>query len=229
MIVSSKDNRLRSLLLALEKKLFHGFEAAERLHVMNGCSRDRPIGEQLRYRLTRHNYEMARTEARLIDLDEPRTVTMVGCGVFPSTLIFLAENTAIPSLVGIDQDIEVVEHARSLIARTGHRISFECCPGDQFDFSRSDLIYIANGTNGKSRVLAHAAAVCPGGAQIVVRIPFGPGRLFYEALDPDLPPALTRSRLGKPDYVFLNRTVVFSRGTAQEARACREKRPSIAS
>jgi hypothetical protein len=195
----------RAALLALEKRLFERYERAERLDAIHRRPPGLPIGSSLRFWLTRHTYEMARKETRLIDLERRAAVAMVGCGIFPATLIFLAENCTIPRIVGIDRDPEVIGLAEELISHTGHRISLVCGPGSHFDFGGFDLIYIANGTNEKSAVLARAAATCPDEAEFVVRIPFGPGRLFYQDLDGELPPGLSLRRRGSPDLIFLNR------------------------
>src|SRR6476660_4461946 len=117
----------RSLCLLLEKRIFQSAEAAERLYLMSSeSSGGMTVGKHLRFRLTRHNYEMVRKEVRLLDLDQYQTAVMVGCGIFPATLIFLAENSTIPNLLGIDQDQSVVDLAGTLISHTGHRISFAC-------------------------------------------------------------------------------------------------------
>jgi SAM-dependent methyltransferase len=122
----------------------------------------------------------------LVDVAACRRFLMVGCGPLPDSLLYLHEETAVESLVGIDRDPQALRRARELSAAFGlERIEIRDADARDFDYAGFDLICCSAFLTPRREVLARVAATARPDCAILLRDPVLTGKLFFESVLPD--------------------------------------------
>jgi hypothetical protein len=65
-------------------------------------------------------------------------------------------------------------------------VKIELCDGRAYDFSRAQVIFVANMVSPKAAVLSRIADTAAEGVQVVVREPYSLGRLLTESVEDSL-------------------------------------------
>jgi hypothetical protein len=122
-----------------------------------------------------------------VDFSHARRFIAVGCGPLPVTIFHVYDRTTVPEIVGLDVRTEAVDTVRAAIARLGlSRLRAELCHGQEFDYSRADIVFVAGMVAGKAATLSRILATAPADAQIILREPYSLGRLWTESAEADL-------------------------------------------
>jgi len=113
---------------------------------------------------------------------------MIGCGQLPVTAIHVIERAGCGDVVCMD----VVERAIDAAGRLKDIFGWPAlhpvhCDGRHFDFAGADVVYIANMVSPKAAVIEQVARTAPPGCQVVVREPYGLGRLWADLGEASLP------------------------------------------
>lgn len=130
------------------------------------------------------NYKMVSKEIQMIEKKNPQKLVMIGCGSLPETILFIADNTDIPDIIGIDCNQEAIAIAGDIIKALGHedRIRLVCSYGEEYDFSDADIIHIANATRDKNAVFQQISKTAKKGTDIIVRNPTYLAKMMYTSL-----------------------------------------------
>lgn len=145
----------------------------------------------------------------LVDCMSCRRFVMVGCGPFPAAALFVCDHSA-SDVVALDCDAEAIamaERVAAAFAPGRMRVSNE--DGAQFDYGAADLVYVANHVFPKARVLRRIVETAGERTQVVLRDPFGYGRLFAESGVATLDSRLIVTATGAGNRRFLSRHVVL--------------------
>lgn len=135
---------------------------------------------------------------------------MVGCGQLPVTAIHVMERAGCEHIVCMD----VVEGAIASVERLKRAFGWNAlhpivCDGAAYDFAKADAVYIANMVSPKAAVVEQVARTAPPGCQIVIREPYGLGRLWAEQAEANLPDCFAVSGYG-PGSRYLSRDMFVS-------------------
>lgn len=142
--------------------------------------------EKFKYRKTANEfgsqaYSRVNDIFKNIDFSKCKKFTMVGCGTLPVTMFQVFEHTKVPEIVSIDVREEAVSTVKRIVEKYQmNRINPLLASGDAFDYSDSDVVYIANMVSPKKRVLERVIETARPTVQIVVRDPYSIGRLWTE-------------------------------------------------
>src|SRR5262249_25779573 len=148
---------------------------------------DAAAGDRVRSEFGRQTYDRVAEVLRLADFDSCLRFVMVGCGPFPAAALLVRDATAVPQIIALDVDESAAATARRVVEAMGeHRIHVSCADGALYDFAGAQIVYLANQVCGKDRVLARIDETAAS-AVVVVREPYGIGRLFAEEVAPKLP------------------------------------------
>jgi hypothetical protein len=111
-------------------------------------------------------------------------VSMLGCGPFPETLIDMYKsNCHINMAIGIEKRASVAMLANKVISEIfpkTEKIRVLSADAELFDYSRVDIIFLANGLIGKNDILRRIYKTAPAKANILVRNPILMGNILYE-------------------------------------------------
>jgi hypothetical protein len=168
--------------------------------------------EQVRSDFGRHTYDRVPEVLRLADFDACRRFVMVGCGAFPAAALLVRDATDVPEIVALDLDARAAAIARGVVEAMGdRRVKVDCRDGASYDYVGAGVVYLANQVSRKDRVLERVHETAPADASVIVRDPFGVGRLVAESVAHRLPPPFRVASLGVPNADFYSRHVVLSR------------------
>lgn len=118
---------------------------------------------------------------KYVDFSSCKNFTMVGCGALPVTMFQVFENTEVPEIISMDIREEAIQTVRHIVEKYQmSRIKPLLESGDIYDYSNSDVIYVANMVSPKKEVLDRIIKTAKPTAQIVVRDPYSIGRLWTE-------------------------------------------------
>jgi hypothetical protein len=156
----------------------------------------------------RHNYDRVRDMFVVVDFNAARCFTMVGCGPVPMTLYHVHDKTSVADLVALDTDSEAIDTVASTARHFDlSRITAHASAGEAFDYSGTEVIYVANLVRPKQLVLRRIADTAPRGAVIVLRDPYSLGRLLTERGTDDLDARLTITGRSDPEFGHFSRHV----------------------
>ncbi|MEZ5734582.1 MAG: hypothetical protein R3E09_02060 [Novosphingobium sp.] len=146
---------------------------------------------------------------RLI-LEPDMRFVMIGCGQLPVTAIHVIERAGCANVICMDVVERAIDASERLKAIFGwpslHPVH---CDGKDFDFGNADVVYIANMVRPKGAVIEQVARTAPPGCQIVVREPYGLGRLWADLGEASLPESLFVSSYGNGSR-YLSRDAFLS-------------------
>jgi SAM-dependent methyltransferase len=147
-----------------------------------------------------------------IDFRPARRFVMVGCGRFPATALQAAERFPGLAIVALDTDDEALGSARTLAAALGlANLDFRHEDGARHDFGAADIAFVANMVSPKRDTVARALATGGPGLQLVVREPYGLGRLWADRAEDSLGEGAQVAARG-PGSPYLSRNVFLTRG-----------------
>jgi hypothetical protein len=147
-----------------------------------------------------------------IDFRQARRFVMVGCGRFPATALQAAERFPELAIIALDTDAESLGSARGLAAALGlANLDFRHEDGARHDFADADIAFVANMVSPKRHTVARALATGGPRLQLVVREPYGLGRLWADRAEDSLGDG-TRVAARGPGSPFLSRNVFLTRG-----------------
>ncbi len=97
-------------------------------------------------------------EIRMADITDEDTVLYIGCGIFPTAPILLAQYTN-AKIVTIDINQTVLKHAKKNIVKhgLGDKITIEYGDGASYNLSQVSVIYIAANVWPIDKILYHIA------------------------------------------------------------------------
>lgn len=161
----------------------------------------------------RQAYERVAEALVLVDFSRCRRFVNIGCGPFPAAALLIHEQTSVPDIVAIDNDADAVSQATMVTGRlASSRLEIVRDDGRTYDFSQSDVIYIANHVFPKLQVLARIAETASCDTKVLVRDPCGLGVLLAERARGALPLRLGLVAEGAADANFHSRHLLCSLG-----------------
>ncbi len=113
---------------------------------------------------------------------EKKNVVVIGAGAIPATLIFAQKSGLIKSGIGLDIDKIAVSLAKELTQHLNvNELSYLNINGLDYDFTNSDVVFIANLVRGKSKLLNRLSSQLKFGDHIILREPWGKGVYLAES------------------------------------------------
>jgi len=97
-----------------------------------------------------------------------------------------------------------------------HRIHFHRIDGADYSYVGADVIYIANHVCSKARSIERVRDSAPQDAVVIVREPYGVGRLVAETVVSQLPSPYRVAAIGANHGTFYSRHVRLARRGANE-------------
>ena len=145
-----------------------------------------------------------------INLKNAKVFTMVGCGQLPVTAIQAHERSQEIKVMALDISPSAIESVNQLKTHCGlSRIEAVCCNGAEYDYSRTDIIYVANMVSPKLLVWNQIQATADRQAQVIIREPYSLGRLWADSLENALGNHANITYRG-PGSRYLSRDVFYS-------------------
>jgi cyclopropane fatty-acyl-phospholipid synthase-like methyltransferase len=97
-------------------------------------------------------------------------ILLIGCGIFPSESIVIAEETGL-KVVGIDNSPTAVKHAKDYIEKIdlSHLISIHYADGNSFSVEPYNIIFIAINVFPINKVLVHLSQHLKKGSRILCK------------------------------------------------------------
>jgi hypothetical protein len=183
---------------------------AARLIARGSCA-EAAARERVASSFGRRTYDRVAEVLRLADFAACRRFVMVGCGPFPAAALLVRDATAVPEIVAVDSDESAAATARRVVEAMGERrIQVVCADGAAYDYGGAQIVYLANQVCGKNRVLGRVEETAPN-AVVVLREPYGIGRLFAEEIGGNLPEPFRAAARGENCAAFFSRHVLLSR------------------
>ena len=187
---------------------------AARLIARGSCA-EAAAGDRVASAFGRRTYDRVAEVLRLADFPACRRFVMVGCGPFPAAALLVRDATAVPEIVAVDSDESAASTARRVVEAMGeHRIRVVCADGAAYDYAGAQIVYVANQVCGKNRVLGRVEETAPN-AVVVLREPYGIGRLFAEDIGGNLPEPFRVAARGENCAAFFSRHVLLTRDGAE--------------
>jgi hypothetical protein len=162
----------------------------------------------------RQTYRRVAEALTLADFNRCRRFVMVGCGPFPAAALFIHDHTPTPEIVAIDKDRDAIAMASRVVAAFTHdRIRISPDDGVGVDYGNADIVYVANHVTPKAQVVQRVLDTVAADAQVIVREPWGYGRLFAEPGVAHLDPRAIVCAVGEAHRHFLSRHVRLAHRT----------------
>ena len=119
-----------------------------------------------------------------IDFRDCARVVMLGCGSRPFTIFHIHDKTEVADIVGLDIVPDAIEATNALAEKLGYtRIRAELCDGRDYDYSGTQIVYVASMISQKAAVLSRVADTAPENIQIVVCEPCSLGRFWIDSVE----------------------------------------------
>lgn len=145
------------------------------------------------------------------DLSKCRTFVLVGAGALPVTALHVHDRTNVERIECIDTRHEAIDSIGKL---SSWLRSDRFCPcqedGVAYDYSRADVVYIANMVTPKSRVIERVLETASPHTVIALRNPYSLGRLWAEDGETGLDTRLRVKKRG-PGSRYLSRDLYLER------------------
>lgn len=146
-----------------------------------------------------------------VDFSGARRFTMVGSGRLPVTALQAAERWSSLSVTALDLDAGAAETGGRLAAAMGlDNIVFRQADGRAHSYADADIVFVANMVSPKSATLSRVLDTCAPAARLVLREPYGLGRLWTERAEDNLDPRVRVASRGKGSR-YLSRNVYLER------------------
>jgi len=163
----------------------------------------------------RQTFDRLAETVSLLDVEACPRVVVVGCGAFPAAALFFHERLPNTKIRALDADRAAVELATQVAERHGsERLSVLWEDGMTHGYGDASAVYVVNQVTPKAKVLARIAATAPVDARVVVRDPFGMGRLCADSVDCSMPEPWRVVATDAVDPNFFSRHLVVARDAA---------------
>jgi hypothetical protein len=160
-------------------------------------------------------YDRLREVFARLDFSNVRKAVMVGCGWRPVTTLHMHDETRVPEVVGLDNVEDAVDCARILGRKFGcDRLRVELADALTYDYSDTQVVYVASMVTPKADVVARIADTAPPEAQIVLWEPVSLARLWMQSAMEPLDPRLEVVDTGSVNWLSTEVFVRF-RGSAR--------------
>jgi hypothetical protein len=124
----------------------------------------------------------------LFDCSKCRRFLMVGCGPVPDSLFYLHDWTAVPALIGVDNDTAALVKARQLVAAfVLDRIHIEDGDACDLDYAGYDVVCCSAFLTPRAPIMQRIANTASAGTLVIVRDPVLTGTLLFESVVALLP------------------------------------------
>lgn len=145
-----------------------------------------------------------------VDIKKWSVFVSVGAWSLPETMIFFAQNAPIAQIVGIDTSSEAVYIGGEILQSLWYwkLISMRNIDGEKYNYINADIVYICLSLSNKNAVLKRVEETVSSWTQIIISIPIGLTKLFYEDISPDLFPSLELQKTIKTDHTYSWRSLV---------------------
>lgn len=164
------------------------------------------------HQMSKECYLQTSQEMNLLNHGQEKSLVMVGCGPLPETLMYISENTNFESIHGLDSNQEAIYMAGEMLSSQGiDKIKLIHYDGLEYDYADADVIYVANFTRPKKKVLDRIAETAKNGAKILVRTPVLLGKMLYEDAEEALHKRLTVIKEGKVNDYFLFKPLLLQK------------------
>ncbi len=212
-------------LAPFQRRLLAIREEREAVHLIGrGSCSGVAAGERVGSVFGRRTYDRVAEVLRLADFASCRRFVMVGCGPFPAAALLVRDATAVPEIVALDVDESAAATARRVVEAMGEqRIWVSCADGAAYDYAGAQIVYLANQVSGKDRVLGRIEETSAN-AVVVVREPYGIGRLFAEEVGGRLPAPFRVAAEGEGCASFFSRHLLLARDLGARDAPISERR-----
>lgn len=107
---------------------------------------------------------------------------MVGSGPFPETLFFICNHYKVSETFGLDSNQEAIKNAEKVlqIMSPNNKIKLINSTAQNFDFSCTDIVFMANGLRNKEDTLDQVYTTSPDNINVILRNPINLAGLLYE-------------------------------------------------
>jgi hypothetical protein len=120
-----------------------------------------------------------------VDFSRCRRFGMIGCGPLPVTALHVMERAGVSDCVLLDVSPQAIEWTSKLKDRFGWTaLHPTLCDGSEFDYGGCDVVYVANMVQDKRDTVQRILDTTAPDVQVVVREPWGLGRLWAEKSEP---------------------------------------------
>lgn len=146
-----------------------------------------------------------------VDFSHARRFTMVGSGRLPVTALQAAERFPGLAVTALDTDPEAIEVGRRLAGMLGaDNIAFAKVDGSGHGYREADIVFIANMVSPKAEALRRVLDTSGTATRVILREPYGLGRLWAERAEDRLDPRVRVAVRGKGSR-YLSRNVFLDR------------------
>jgi len=146
-----------------------------------------------------------------LEFGQARRFVMIGCGRLPVTALQAKERFPHLDILALDSDAQALEEARSLCEGIGvEGVRFELAKGEDHDFAEADIVFVANMVTPKSATLKRILDTTCSNRRVVLREPYGLGRLWADCAEDTLDPRIRITRRGAGSR-YLSRNVFLDR------------------
>lgn len=147
----------------------------------------------------------------LVDVDRGEVV-VVGCGPLPAAALFFHRHAPACTVLALEVAVGAARTARAVARRHATpRLRVACRDGLQHHYGGAALIYVVNQVTPKAAVLRRIAGTAPRSVRVLVREPYGPGRLLADSAEPSLGPDWQVGARGAVDPRFHSRHLLLAR------------------
>jgi hypothetical protein len=146
-----------------------------------------------------------------VDFARARRFTMVGSGRLPVTALQAAERFPGLAVTALDTDAQAVEVGGRLAGMLGlDNLTFGKVDGSGHGYRGTDIVFIANMVSPKAAALRRVLDTSEATTQVVLREPYGLGRLWTERAEDRLDSRVRVAARGKGSR-YLSRNVFLAR------------------
>jgi hypothetical protein len=213
-LLESEEGRgFHGRLAPFQRRYLHLMERAEAEQLL-GTTRGSKgtVRDLLRSAFARNAFDRLEEALRLVEFDVGSRIVVVGCGAFPAAALFFHERTRTQTITAIDIDRAAVRLADGVVRRhCSERLEIRREDGCACNYGAAGVVYVTNQVTPKAEILRRIAATASQGVRVLVRDPFGAGRLLAASVDGSLPAPWRVVATGALNVHFLSRHLLLAR------------------
>jgi hypothetical protein len=206
--------KYKSFFTAHEHYYMRAVELINTLSIITEMAKSEGVFTLIDGDIMQNSYSHVNEELKLLNTEDCKELVMVGCGSYPETILYLHENIQNAHIIGLDENQESVYMAGKIVKDQNlERISLLNLKGSLYDYSDTDIVYIANFVMEKQAVLDRIVETAPDHVQIIVRAPKLLGRLSYDDPLRNLNPRLLHTDETMVNDYFLYSTLLLNKAS----------------
>jgi hypothetical protein len=152
--------------------------------IRNNIEKNYRFIEMINNLYIKDRYDKKIAEFSSLDFSGSKTMVIIGSGPLPKSIIFLAENTKLEKIIGLDNNQEAVFMSGEIISSLGLRkVNLFHKNTIKFNYKDADIIYITGIISQKNKILDRIAETGKDSVQILVDTPRLLSKLLYESVD----------------------------------------------